>query len=493
MGQSPSSKTYNRNGDGLPFFQGKAEFGDLFPTIKLFCSQPNKIAKQGATLLSVRAPVGPTNLVQQECCIGRGLAALHPCGEIEPKFLLYLFRSIEPAISGKGTGSTFKAITKGFVEGLEFDLPPLPEQHRIVAKIDELFSELDKSIESLKTARAKLSIYRQAVLKYAFEGKLTAQWREETKDKLEKPEQLLARIKRERDGRYEAALDDYQKSLDDWRGGTEKGRKPAKPKRLHHVAPLEHRETEKLPSLPLDWAFSRMGLYIDQIEAGKSFQCLETEPSADQVGVAKVSAVTWGEYDEAESKTCLDADMINRDLFIREGDFLLSRANTIQLVGASVIAKTVTKRIMLSDKTLRIHFTPEDRRFFLYYLRSPYGRTEVEARSTGNQESMRNIGQDRIMSIILPVCTEVEQAQIVRILDTRLETAEMLEAEIDAALTRAHALRLLILKKAFSGQLVAQDPHDEPAFVLLERIRAEREKAIQNNRSKKTKTRKTTA
>ena len=165
MGQSPPSSTYNHSGDGLPFFQGKAEFGDLYPTVNMYCTRPNKVAKQNATLLSVRAPVGPTNLAQQDCCIGRGLAAIHPCGGITPKFLLYLFRSIEPEISGKGTGSTFKAITKSFVESLDFGLPPLPEQHRIVAKIEELFSELDKGIESLKAARAKLDVYRQAVLK----------------------------------------------------------------------------------------------------------------------------------------------------------------------------------------------------------------------------------------------------------------------------------------------------------------------------------------
>ena len=199
MGQSPSSRTYNRNGDGLPFFQGKAEFGDLSPTVNLYCSKPNKVAKPGATLLSVRAPVGPTNLVQHECCIGRGLAALHPLGGIEPKFLLYLFRSAEPDISGKGTGSTFKAITKALIESFELHLPPLLEQNRIIAKIEELFSELDKGIESLKTARAQLAVYRQAVLKHAFEGKLTADWRKKNKGKLETPEQLLARIKRERE------------------------------------------------------------------------------------------------------------------------------------------------------------------------------------------------------------------------------------------------------------------------------------------------------
>jgi len=170
MGQSPPSDTYNYESDGLPFFQGKAEFGDTYPQIDKYCSRPNKIANYGATLLSVRAPVGPTNLANQDFCIGRGLAAIHPYCGIEPKFILFLFRSIEPDISGKGTGSTFKAVTKAFVEELKFALPPLNEQHRIVAKIEELFSELDKGIESLKTARQQLKIYRQAVLKHAFEG-----------------------------------------------------------------------------------------------------------------------------------------------------------------------------------------------------------------------------------------------------------------------------------------------------------------------------------
>ena len=89
-------------------------------------------------------------------------------------------------------------------------VPPLNEQHRIVAKIEELFSELDKGIESLKAARAKLNVYRQSVLKHAFEGKLTAQWREENKDKLETPEQLLAHIKQEREARYEQQLQEWK-------------------------------------------------------------------------------------------------------------------------------------------------------------------------------------------------------------------------------------------------------------------------------------------
>ncbi|MEO6823891.1 MAG: restriction endonuclease subunit S [Nitrosospira sp.] len=135
MGQSPTSDTYNKNGDGIPFFQGKAEFGAIYPTVAKYCNAPNKIALPGATLLSVRAPVGPTNLAKEMCCIGRGLAAIQPVGGISPIFVLHLLRSIETDLSKEGTGSTFAAINKRFVEELEFGLPPLNEQHRIVAKI----------------------------------------------------------------------------------------------------------------------------------------------------------------------------------------------------------------------------------------------------------------------------------------------------------------------------------------------------------------------
>ena len=271
MGQSPPSTTYNRSGDGLPFFQGKAEFGDLYPTVNIYCSQPNKIAKQGATLLSVRAPVGPTNLAQQDCCIGRGLAAIHSCGGIAPKFLLHLFRSIEPEISDKGTGSTFKAITKGFVEGLHFGLPPLNEQRRIVAKIEELFSELDKGIESLKAARAKLNVYRQAVLKYAFEGKLTAQWREENKDKLETPEQLLARIKQEREARYEQQLKEWKAALKKWEESGKSGKKPAKPKPVNDPSPISQEDREHLLDLPDRWGRCCMNHIAGMVLACCSF------------------------------------------------------------------------------------------------------------------------------------------------------------------------------------------------------------------------------
>ena len=120
----------------------------------------------------------------------------------------FLYLCLQPfmnAINAETSLVTVKHLSSKTIEEIPLPLPPLMEQRRIVVKIEELFSELGKGVESLKTARAQLNVYRQAVLKHAFEGKLTAQWREENKDKFEKPDQLLARIKQERGNVLRAA------------------------------------------------------------------------------------------------------------------------------------------------------------------------------------------------------------------------------------------------------------------------------------------------
>ena len=167
-GQSPESKYYNSKGEGLPFFQGKADFGALYPNIRIYCSQPTKIAEKDDILLSVRAPVGPTNLSPGKVCIGRGLTAIRPGSSISLKYLLYFFRYYEAQLQKSGTGTTFKAITQNVIKNIEVPVPSLDEQERIVFKIEELFSKLDASVAELKTAKEKLKVYRQAVLKEAF-------------------------------------------------------------------------------------------------------------------------------------------------------------------------------------------------------------------------------------------------------------------------------------------------------------------------------------
>lgn len=162
-GQSPESKYYNSNGDGLPFFQGKADFGELYPSIRVYCSQPTKIAEKDDILLSVRAPVGPTNLAPCKVCIGRGLTAIRPSEVLLTRYVLLFFRYFEAQLASKGTGTTFKAITQDVVKNLEIPIPPLPEQERIVSRIEELFSQLDAGVETLKKTKAEIVLYRQAV------------------------------------------------------------------------------------------------------------------------------------------------------------------------------------------------------------------------------------------------------------------------------------------------------------------------------------------
>ena len=167
-GQSPESKHYNREGVGLPFFQGKADFGSLYPTIRVYCSKPTKVAEKGDILLSVRAPVGPTNLAPGTVCIGRGLTAIRPSDKLLTRYVLLYFRYFEAQLASKGTGTTFKAITQDVVKNLDIPVPSLDEQARIVARIEEMFSELDAGVETLKKTKAQLAVYRQAVLKEAF-------------------------------------------------------------------------------------------------------------------------------------------------------------------------------------------------------------------------------------------------------------------------------------------------------------------------------------
>jgi type I restriction enzyme S subunit len=430
-----------------------------------------RVMPAGSVMFSSRAPIGYVAINAVDAATNQGFKSVVPSAAVFNEYLYYFLKASKQLAEERATGTTFKEISGSAFAVLPVPLAPLPEQHRIVAKIEALFSELDKAVESLTLARAQLKTYRQALLKHAFEGKLTADWRAANADKLETPDALLSRIRTEREARYARAFDAWQTALAEWRAGGEVGRKPRRPHRPDDPEKIEADELSNLPALADGWAYCRLAEFVDHIAAGNSFACDEREPRQDEIGVAKVSAVSWGEYNEAESKTCKDPDREDPDLFIREGDFLLSRANTIELVGACVIVRRVSKRVMLSDKTLRISFGAGSPPYFLHYLRSITGRGEIERRSTGNQESMRNIGQDRIRNIIVPLCGDDEGSQVLELLDQRLNGLTRIETEIFVALAKANALRQSILKQAFSGQLVAQDPADESASILLARLR----------------------
>ena len=153
MGQSPDSATYNEVGRGLPFFQGNADFGRLHPAVRVWCSEPTKIAHTGDILISVRAPIGAMNVADQDCCIGRGLAAIQVNENIcNPQYLWYAIQSKVSDLNAKGTGSTFKAISKNTLTDTEILLVTLDAQK----KIARILSNVENSILFRKEQLSKL-------------------------------------------------------------------------------------------------------------------------------------------------------------------------------------------------------------------------------------------------------------------------------------------------------------------------------------------------
>lgn len=141
MGQSPESSSYNDIGNGLPFYQGNADFGNLHPTARCWCNRPKKLANTNDVLISVRAPIGAVNIATEKCCIGRGLAALTAINNVsDSKYIYYALISKTDELNSKGTGSTFKAINKTALEDTRIPFPPLPEQRRIAAVLDHVSS-----------------------------------------------------------------------------------------------------------------------------------------------------------------------------------------------------------------------------------------------------------------------------------------------------------------------------------------------------------------
>lgn len=235
----------------------------------------------------------------------------------------------------------------------------------------------------------------------------------------------------------------------------------------------------------LQWAQLTIGQLITGIEAGLNVQCIERPPKADEQGLVKISAVTWGRYNDAESKTLPLGKDVPEATRIRKGDFLISRANTLELVGACVIVDNVLRPVFLSDKILRLVMPGHIKSWLLYTLRSPAGRRQIETLASGNQLSMRNLSQASLRSITIPMPPDDERKEIVRRIESLFAYADRLEARYAAARIQVDKLIPATLAKAFRGELVPRDPDDVPANVLLERILAAAESpATKRGRSK---------
>ena len=351
-------------------------------------------------------------------------------------------------------------------------LPPLAEQQRIVDKIEELFSDLDDGIASLKKAQQQLKVYRQAVLKWAFEGKLTAQWREEQKrqGKLESADTLLEQIKAEREQRYQVAIDQWQADVKAWEANGKVGKKPGKPSKLGEIVSPEEAIKQSLIDLPKNWFW----VGVDSL-CSKVVDCLHSTPKFKGEGFYCVDTtciepgkIVFQKIRFVDEDTFLDR--IKR-LEPQAGDILFAREGTVgtALLVPKNISLCLGQRMMMFRTLNSI-----DPSFFMYALQSPIFINQYKPYIGGTTSPHLNISD--IKSFFLPVVQLDEQNQIVEEIESRLSICDRLDATITENLDRAEALRQSILKQAFEGKLVPQDPNDEPASVLLERIRQEQAK-----------------
>ena len=449
-------------------------------------SRARQIVRSGDVLFATVRPYlrniacVPKNCDQQ--IASTGFSVLRPAGGICPAFLFYraISRDFVNALTGMQYGVSYPAVTDEQVRDQILWLPPSREQVRIVSKIEELFPELDKGVESLKTARAKLNVYRQSVLKHAFEGKLTAKWREENQDKIETPQQLLTRIKQEREARYEQQLKEWKAAAKTWEENGDPAKRAARPPKLEEISHPSLTETETLPSLPAGWSYLRLGLVIDEPKYGSSKKC---DYDHKGTGVLRIPNVVRGVVDASDLKGAHFEEDEKRTYGLRNGDILMIRSNgSISIVGRCALISKAEEQYLYAGYLIRLRsnlaaLLPE---YLAALLSSHLLRTQIEhkAKSTSG---VNNINSGEIQSLIIPFCSLSEQEVVVERLSASLCAIDAIEIEIDSQLLKADTLRQSILKKAFSGQLVPQDPDDEPASILLDRIKATKAARSQNN------------
>jgi type I restriction enzyme S subunit len=395
----------------------------------------------------------------------QGFKSIVPAPGVFNEYVYYFLKSAKSLAENRASGTTFKELSGSVFSRLPLPLAPTTEQHRIVAKIEELISELDNGIESVKTAREQLQVYRQALLKSAFEGKITEQWRETHKSTLESPDHLIARIKKERNS-------DYKTRISAWSAVSDKnGGKPRPPKTF---APLDKREFQELPTLPDSWIWEKLGWMTCGVEYGTAAKSLES----GSVPVLRMGNIQNTKFDWSDLVYTSDEEEI-RKYSLREGDVLFNRTNSPELVGKTAIYRAGERPALFAGYLIRVNQIPTivDNQYLNLFLNSRIARQHGNrVKTDGVNQS--NINGEKLSNYPFPYCSLTEQCEIVKILEEKLSLVDQLEGAIALELEKAETLRQSILRKAFSGKLVAQDPNDESTSVLLERISKEKAEKV---------------
>ena len=421
-------------------------------------SRARQLVKSGDILFStVRTYLKNIALVEEKFSgqiASTGFCVIRPFCLINNRIIYYLVQTdtFLNSLTCIQRGTSYPAVRNSDVLSQIIPLPPFPEQERIVAKIEELFTELDAGIEALKKVKTQLKRYRQAVLKYAFEGKLTEEWREIHRDELEPASVLLERIKEER-------------------------KKNAK-KKYKELPPVD---ISNLPDLPSGWEWTRVFDISETVQYGTSEKATS---SSSGIPILRMGNIQDGKLDFEDLKYFPEDWPQFNKFVLQDGDVLFNRTNSAELVGKTAVYKTHHPKALFASYLIRVEvndnlYLPDILSFF---INSFYGRKYI-ASVISQQVGQANVNGRKLSSMPMPLLSILEQQKIVEEIEQRFSVADEIEKTVEHALKQAERLRQSILKRAFEGKLVPQNPDDESASILFERIKAEKAK----KESKKTK------
>ncbi len=393
---------------------------------------------------------------------------------INPRWLLYLVQIDDfiHAMSRQVQGVLYPAVRPKEIRSYRIPLAPLPEQRRILAEIEKQFTRLEAAVAALKRVQANLKRYRAAVLKAAVEGRLVpteASLARAQGRSYEPASELLKRILAERRARWEAdqavKLRTFGKLSKNLTSNQE-----------HRAAGASH--TNSLPTLPEGWAWCTIGQITGDavigLDRGRSKQ------STAFIGApyVKMNNVSMDGRVSYDSMVYVEVSAAEADRFtLRDGDLLFNTRNSVELVGKAGLVRCPPERAVFNNNLMRIRLVPAiTPEFICAQMCSGAFRKRLETvkRATTNVAAV--YAKDLFpLPIALPPVAE--QERIMAEAERRLSIIDEQEMQVETNLKRAERLRQAILKRAFEGKLVPQDPDDEPASVLLERIRAERSTA----------------
>lgn len=414
----------------------------------------SNLVSENSLVVVTRVGLGKIALAEKSLCFSQDCQAL--VGNSAFIFSLYSAYYLMQAVQifkYQNRGTTIAGVTKKQLSELEFYLPPFEEQKRIVAEIEKQFTRLDAAVESLKQVRQGLKRYRAAVLKAACEGRLVAQ------DENDEPaSELLKRILTERRTKWEADL-------------RAKGKDPTKFKYEEPAAP----NTKDLLELPKNWIWTTFNM-IGEVQGGIQKQPKRL-PNQNAYPYLRVENVLRNRLNLDEVyKIELFSDELEK-LRLKFGDLLIVEGNgSKNEIGRSALWKDEIPNCVHQNHIIRVRFATISSLYANYYLNSPVGISMI-TKVASSTSGLYTLSVSKINSITLPLPPLAEQERIVAEVERRLSVVQEMEVSIEASIKRAERLRQAILKRAFEGKLVPQDPSDEPASELLKRIKAERQAA----------------